>query len=215
MGSTQGARRPMVIAVVAIVASVMVMAAPVGADIVIEFDELIFGDVGAVETVAEADVPDELVGRICEISVLAENQASVHLGNDVIVSTGTSQAVIVGVEDEANGGTNETYDVVMGSTILVELRFGPDGMSSLGFSLAFDCAEPVTTTTTSTTVAPALDGGDLTATSSTTVPPTTPPTTAPAIAVPESTTTTTAADGIELPDAPVATPVVAAPAYTG
>lgn len=64
--------------------------------------------------------------------------------------------MIFGVEDTPNGGTSETYEMVVGSTILVQLRIGQDGMSSLGFDLSFDCLAPVVETTTTTTT-PTID----------------------------------------------------------
>lgn len=205
------------------------LAVPAGAeDISIPFDELVFGQPGSVVTIATVDVDQEMVGRTCHLSVLAENQASVHPGNDLIVSTGNSQAVIFGVEDTANGGTTETYEMVVGSTILVQLRIGQDGMSSLGFDLSFDCTDPIgsappaslinqqlTTTTTAptTTAAPTTTVAPAT----TTVPPTTAP--------PETTTTaapTTTAPGEvagssanQLPETPAAEAVAGAPSYTG
>jgi len=133
-------------------ASVIVLATPAQADILLEFDRLISGVEGSVRTIGEVEVASDLVGQTCQVSVIGENQASVHPGNDLIVSTGGSSAVVVGVEDEVDAGINHTSQLVLGSTIVVQLRFGPDELSSLGFSLSFDCTQPATTTT-STTIA--------------------------------------------------------------
>ena len=122
-------------------------------DISIPFDDLVFGQPGSTVDIATVDVSAEMVGLTCHLAVLAENQSSVHIGNDLIVSTGGSQAVIFGVEDTPNGGTSETYEMVVGPTILVQLRIGQDGMSSLGFDLSFDCVEPVVEATTTSTIA--------------------------------------------------------------
>jgi hypothetical protein len=122
-------------------------------DISIPFDDLVFGQPGSTVDIATVDVSAEMVGRTCHLAVLAENQSSVHIGNDLIVSTGGSQAVIFGVEDTPNGGTSETYEMVVGPTILVQLRIGQDGMSSLGFDLSFDCVNPVVEATTTSTIA--------------------------------------------------------------
>lgn len=186
------------------------MVVPVGADeISIPFDDLIFGAPGSVVAVAQVNVEDELVGKNCDLAVLAENQASVHIGNDLIVSTGTSQAVILGVEDTPNGGTNQTYEMVVGDTITVHLRFGQDGMSSLGFGLSFDCrpepGDPVT-------------GGQTQETMTTTAAPTTtvpaPTTTRPPTTVAPPTVAGVVTNG-GLPETPPARPVIGAPAYTG
>lgn len=137
-------------------------------DISIPFDDLVFGQPGSTVTIASADVSAEMVGRTCHLVVVAENQSSVHIGNDLIVSTGGSQAVIFGVEDTPNGGTSETYEMVVGPTILVQLRIGQDGMSSLGFDLSFDCLEPVVEATTSTIEQQQLETTTTTAATTTT-----------------------------------------------
>ena len=186
-------------------------AAPVGAEseIDIPFDDLIFGAPGSVILLAEVAVDEELVGQTCQLAVIAENQSSVHIGNDLIVSTGTSQAVIVGVEDEANGGTNRTYEMVVGPTVMVQIRIGQDGMSSLGFGLSFDCDQ--------------LPGSDLgqqvtdqpvETTTTTTAPP---PTTAPTTATTTASVPATVAGAVtnSLPQTPPAQAVTGAPAYTG
>lgn len=130
------------------IASLLLLAAPAQADILLEFDRLISGVEGSVRTIGDVQVEPDLIGQTCQVSVIGKNQASVHPGNDLIVSTGGSSAVVVGVEDEVDAGINHTSQLVLGSSIVVQLRFGPDELSSLGFSLSFDCTQPVTTTTT-------------------------------------------------------------------
>jgi hypothetical protein len=210
--------------IAALVVGSLAMPAEATTDIAIDFDELVFGAPGSVLTVAEVAVDESLVGRECTLKVHAENQSSVHIGNDLIVSTGSSQAVIVGVEDTANGGFDQTYQMVVGSSIMVQIRIGQDGMSSLGFGLTFDCETPATEVTT-----PGTGGQVIGQTTTTTVPPTTvvpttaPPTTAPATTAAPTTTSTTAAPAPTvagavtngLPETPAAQPVVRAPAYTG
>jgi hypothetical protein len=192
-----------------VIAPLLLVAGPAGADISIEFDDVIRGPEGSLKTVAQVDVPPEFVGDLCVLSVIAENQASVHVGNDLIVSTGDSQAVILGVEDEAFEPTSQDYAMVVGSTIVVELRFGKDALSSLGFGLSFDC-EPLpgaipdletqvaeqSAPTTTTTVAPP-------ATSSTLPPP-------PAVIT--ETTVPDCSDTIAVATAPAGTDVTTASA---
>ncbi len=181
-------------------------------EISIPFDDLIFGAPGSVILLAEVAVDAELVGTTCHLAVLAENQSSVHKGNDLIVSTGTSQAVVLGVEDTANGGTNQTYEMVVGPTIMVQIRIGQDGMSSLGFGLSFDC-EPL----------PAPDLGQQqtdrpASTTTTTATPTTtaaPSTTTVPVASSAPATVAGAVTNNTLPETPPARAVTGAPAYTG
>lgn len=218
----------------AAVAAFVFLTAPVGAEseISIPFDDLIFAPPGSVVLLAEVDVEEDLVGRTCFLAVESQNQASVHMGNDLIVSTGGSQAVVVGVEDEANGGTNQVYEMVVGETITAELRIGQDGMSSLGFGLSFDCPTPsesptpdisqqVEATTTTSSSVPSTTAAPPT-TQATTVA----PSTAPPVSAAPTTTPTTVAPSVPatvagavtnspLPDAPPARAVTQAPAYTG
>ena len=184
-----------------------VVATPVGAEneISIPFDDIVFGSPGEVVELAREPVDADLVGQTCEISVEAENQSSVHIGNDLLITTASSRAVVVGVEDTANGGTLQTFEVVLGPTVLVHIRMGQSGISSLGFSLSIDCdgalgsssqtAEAATTTVAPTTVAP------------TTVPETVPDTPASPATVP-----TTAAPTATVPTATV--PADTVPAAT-
>lgn len=169
------------------VGALMLLAGPAGADISIDFDDFIKGPPGSLTKVAEVEVPAEFVGNTCVLAVIAENQASVHPGNDLIVSTGDSEAVILGVEDEVNGGTSQEYAMVVGSTIVVRLRFGPHGISSLGFTLAFDCTRTVATEV------PDLDtqrAEQQVTTTTTTPPPTSSTLPPPPAPIPETTTTT-------------------------
>ena len=163
-----------------------VVATPVGAEneISIPFDDIIFGSPGEVVELAREPVDADLVGQTCEISVEAENQSSVHIGNDLLITTASSRAVVVGVEDTANGGTLQTFEVVLGPTVLVHIRMGQSGISSLGFSLSIDCdgalgSSSQTADATTTTVAP------------TTVPETAPDTTAPPATIPTTAVPTT------------------------
>ncbi len=193
---------------------VVAIPADANTDISINFDELVFGAPGSVLVVAQVSVDEALQGRECTLEVHAKNQSSVHIGNDLIVSTGSSQAVIVGVEDTANGGFDQTYQMVVGPTIMVQLRIGEDGMSSLGFGLTFDCLEPPTETSI-----PDIGGQIIGQSTTTTAPATTAP---PETVVPTSASTTTTApvptvggSVTGLPETPAAVPVVRARAYTG
>lgn len=150
-----------------------VFAAPASANMVIDFDfdSILRGEQGSVAELASVPVEADDIGKTCLMAAVAENQVSVHTGNDLIVSTGDSQAIILGVEDEANGGTTERYAITLGSTVVVQLRFGADRMSSLGFNLDIDCEIPLdqagllttivpTTIPTTTTTCPAVQSVD-------------------------------------------------------
>ena len=111
-------------------------------DISISFDEIIYGEAGSQQRVADVTVDESLVGLTCDVAVEVANQSSVHLGNDLVVITGDDQAVITGIEDTKNGAQSQTHRLKLGEQVTADLRFGQDAMSSLGFTLTFDCIRP-------------------------------------------------------------------------
>ena len=168
-------------------------------EISVQPDELVFGDPGTVVSVATEQVPTELIGKSCALRVIAENGSSVHVGNTLIVSTGDSRTVIAGVEDSPDGSTIGTAQVTLAETINFELEMGPDGMSSLGFAIGFDCPEPE----------PAASSTEASSTSSSTTPP---PTVLPAQ---QEAPAITAAPVAALPEAAPAQATVGRPSFTG
>ena len=108
-------------------------------EISIQPEEPVTGEPGSVWPVAVETVPAELVGEPCDLRVVAENGDSVHPGNTVITTTGEDKIVTAGVEDGADSSVVDVQRVEMGDTITVELQLGPDGASSLGFTIGFEC----------------------------------------------------------------------------
>lgn len=117
-------------------------AAPVSADELIAFsnDELLIAEPGTLTNLAEVSVAPSEVGQLCTLSVASQNQASIHNGNDLIVRSGDVETVIADVEAEADQATDLSVDIVLGPTISVDLRMGPDWVSSLGFGLWLECS---------------------------------------------------------------------------
>ncbi|MCP4962867.1 MAG: hypothetical protein GY925_26825 [Actinomycetia bacterium] len=142
-----------------------------------------------VETVVRADpgtevvvrvsaVDDEFVGATCSLSIVAQNQESVHPGNNLVVRSGDSFAVLVDVESEPGQVTNTIApEIELGDEIVVSLVMGSDGVFSGGFNVAFTCptvgdngGAPQTsaaTTTSSTTSTVPVTTSTTTATSTT------------------------------------------------
>ncbi len=137
----------------AVIAAVAVgFMAPAGAadDLVIQIDYEVVRGSGTVE-VARATVPADLVGDSCEATLVADNNESIHDGNNLIVSTGGESVTFTDVESEAFQETTAEGEVVLGEAVIVELQLGEDGISSGGFVLSFDCSQDVTTTTVAPT----------------------------------------------------------------
>ena len=81
-------------------------------------------------------VGDQLLDRFADGSWLVE-LASVTSGDSVVE--------LAGVEEGSGATTHEIHEMTLGSSVLVQLVMGPDGISSLGFTVTVDCeAEPST-----------------------------------------------------------------------
>ena len=175
----------------------------------IDFDDVVFAPAGSLVPVGSVAVASDLQGRTCRTSVITANQSSIHPENDLLLTTGGSTARIEDVEDFTNGTNSWLVDLTLGSTIDMSVEMGPDGISSLGFTVEVDCSEPLvgttapvlassvttTTTTTSTTTTSTTVGSETTSTTTTTAPPTTV----------ESTTTETTATTSTTSSAPSST----------
>jgi hypothetical protein len=124
------------------VVSLLVLPAGADDDLTINPNEVVIAEPGSLRTVATQAVPAELQGRTCDLRVVAENGSSVHPGNTVIVTTGTSRVETPGIEDQSDGTVLNAQSVVLGEALTVQLLMGPEGLSSLGFTIAVDCGEP-------------------------------------------------------------------------
>ena len=124
-----------------IAATSFVLPASATDDLTINPDEVVRADPGSVVTVAEQPVPAELVGRTCDLRIVTENGSSVHPGNVVVTSTGDARIETPGVEEDSQGKVVALEPVALGDTIVVQLQLGPDGLSSLGFTVAVDCPD--------------------------------------------------------------------------
>jgi hypothetical protein len=105
-------------------------------------DAYLNGAPGSVTTIGTGSVPADLVGRSCNLAVAVVNQGSVHPGNSVIVSSGTSQVTVASVEEVADITVKGAGVLTLGSTIEVKLQLGNDGLSSLGSNVSVTC-EPL------------------------------------------------------------------------
>lgn len=128
----------------AVLGTIGLATVPAGADddLTISPDEVIQADPGTVVTVAQEQIPAELVGQVCDVSIVTANGSSVHPGNVVLTSTGDQQFETAGVEDSPEGQVTNINSVTLGETLTLQVRIGSDGLSSLGFTVAVDCPDP-------------------------------------------------------------------------
>jgi hypothetical protein len=170
------------------IATMMLLMLPAGAleQIVISTDTVVRGSEGEVHVLVEVPTGDE-AGCEAQVSATAQNNPSVHVGNDLIVSSGGASVVISDVESAPGTVKSANGTLTLSDTLVVAVKLGPadefraNSIFSGGVTVNVTCVPVETTTTTqptTTTTVPLV--------SSTTVFEVTTTTTAP-----EETTTTT------------------------
>ena len=146
--------RPLIVATLGVTAlGSLLSPASAEDDITLEPNQVLIAEPGTLQPVASEGVAAELQGQTCDLRIVAENGHSVHPGNTVIVTTGESRVETPGVEDVADGRVLAVHQIVLGETVEVGLLMGPEGLSSLGFTIGIDCAEPPVQ-------APVIEGGE-------------------------------------------------------
>jgi hypothetical protein len=174
----QGRRLRPVVGFAAVAIYVLILATAVSAangfEITIPVETVVRAPEGSITDFEPViQVPEEYQGQECSVVAHAQNQGSVHPDNDLLVTSGSSQVVIPDVEAEPGGSVEGEGTLVLGSTIVVSLRMGPDGVFSAGIDVVIDCLPNGTTTTTTevtTTTTPATTTTTVEETTTTTVP---------------------------------------------
>ena len=116
--------------------------------IVIPIDTVVFAEEGSTTVLATTPVAEEFAGQVCSVATRAENQESVHPGNDLIVESGSSLVTVEDVEGTAGGVVVGEGVLELGSEIVISLVMGPDEVFSAGLDLVVDCTVVVEVTTT-------------------------------------------------------------------
>ncbi len=127
-------------------------------------DTVVFAPEGSVEELVSTDIADDLVGRECTVTLTADNNDSVHPDNDLIITSGADEVVVVNVEAEAFVSITAEETLILGPTLTVSVRLGPDGVLSEGGLLQLSCSgsSPATTTpTTSPSTTPTTAGPEV------------------------------------------------------
>ena len=122
---------------------------------------------GVATLLGGAPVPEDLVGTSCGVTTRAENNESVHPGNDLVVASGTDSVTLFDVEGSSGKVTTANSPLTLGTDVRITLTMGSDGVFSGGASasVVVDCTPPTTTstvpTTTSTSLAPTTTSSSL------------------------------------------------------
>jgi hypothetical protein len=123
-------------------------------EISIPVDTAVRAPEGTATELATADVPAEFANHFCMVNAHAENQKSVHPGNDLLVRSGTSQVVLADVESEPGRIIEAAELLELGDVITVSLIMGPDSVFSAGIEVTVECVPDESTTTTAAGVLP-------------------------------------------------------------
>jgi len=179
-GGNPGWRLRPVVGLAAVVVYVSILAtaasAAPGFEVTIPVDTVVRAPEGSITDFEPViQVPEENQGQECSVVAHAQNQTSVHPDNDLLVTSGSSQVVIPDVEAQSGGSVEGEGTLVLGTTIVVSLRMGPDEVFSAGFDVVIDCLPDETTTTTTEVTTTTTEATTTTttiapATTSTTIP---------------------------------------------
>ena len=151
-------RHPIAVVMVTIGSVVVLLlwpALPAGAihDQVIPVDTIVRGGPGDVIELMTVPVEADEVGLVCQLTVTGENNPSEHPDTDLIITSGGVSLVIPDVEATANQTTRGGGEIVLGETVLIEVRLGPHRVFSGGLILTSECVAPTTTTVAPPTTA--------------------------------------------------------------
>lgn len=97
------------------------------------------GAAGSSATLGSANVPAALKGQSCNLAVEIINQDSVHPGNSITISSGSSTVKIDKVEEAPNTTVKGGGVLTLDSTVEIKLTFGAEGTSSIGSDLKVTC----------------------------------------------------------------------------
>lgn len=96
---------------------------------------------GSQTLLATVDVDPSAVGETASITAVAENQSSVHPGNDLVVASGGTEVVLEDVERAPGVETVADGTLTLGTTVTVTLVMGPDEVFSAGITITIVCED--------------------------------------------------------------------------
>jgi hypothetical protein len=111
----------------------------------------VFGDPGSTRVLGTRAVDAPLVRRACQVTVATHNNDSVREGTDVLVSSNNATLTVANVEHSTGDAAADAGSLVLGDTVTISLRFGPEGSISVGATVIVACPDVATTTLPPTT----------------------------------------------------------------
>lgn len=101
------------------------------------------GQPGSSLVLATEQVPGDVRAMSCFGKFVGSNNASVWLGNDLVVASGGNEITLQDVEREPGVTTTAQGNITLGDDVTVTLVFGPDGTSSVSGMVKLVCELPV------------------------------------------------------------------------
>lgn len=122
-------------------------------------DTYIRGEPGESYKLQQANIPDYLQGHSVRVRAVAENNSSVHPGNNLIVRSGGGTVMLLDVEREAGAITEATGQLTLEGEVEIWLVLGSQSFSG-GMIVEFDNPEPTPTATLQPTNTPVPSPSD-------------------------------------------------------
>jgi len=122
-------------------------------ELVIDLPRAGAGSPGSVVELITVALDPAMAGTLCTVRLTGRNNPSVHRGNDVIVTSGTSSVTFTEVEAVPGPVEQSGGSIRLGPTVTVRLRYGQSGQSSGRWTVTVDdCVGPPPPTTTTAPV---------------------------------------------------------------
>lgn len=97
--------------------------------------------VGKSKVLATKDVDQQYEGMTCSVKAGAENQGSVHPGNNLVITSGNNSVTLEDVERAPKVTTVASGELTLGEQVSVSLVMGQDNVFSAGMNVVLACEE--------------------------------------------------------------------------
>ncbi len=97
--------------------------------------------VGNTKVLASETVDEKYRDMICSVSASAENQGSVHPGNDLVITSGNDSVTLSDVERASGVETTSNGALTLDQSVSVALVMGQDDVFSAGMDVVLTCEE--------------------------------------------------------------------------
>ena len=97
--------------------------------------------VGNSKVLVTKDIDEDAQGMTCSVKAGAENQGSVHPGNNLVITSGDSSVTLEDVERAPNVTTSANGELTLDESVAVSLVMGKDNVFSAGMDVVLSCED--------------------------------------------------------------------------